>query len=124
MSTLDRKSRRRLLLASSALGCTDERVVGTRAEAAALCNPACESAQRCHPELEQCVDCVESNDCLRSPSGPLCDTATNACRSCDAGEACPPWLCEDDDDDDADELFDTDDDDDCDLDESDASIDL
>jgi hypothetical protein len=103
----------------SLAGCTDERLIGTRAErASATCDSQCDAGERCHPELEQCVECVEDADCERSPSGSRCDQETYACRACNDGEACPQSSCDDDDDD-----LDERDDDDCDVDDRDGAID-
>ena len=110
-------------LALSIAGCTDERLIGARAlRPAATCEPQCSSSELCHPQLGLCVECIEDVDCERSASGSLCDPDTNACRGCDAGETCPPSLC--DDDDDSDEPGEPpDEDDDCDLDERDGAAD-
>jgi len=102
-----------LVLALGLTSCIDERLVGTRLVPAAVsCEPGCDADELCHPELIECVGCVENTDCERSLSGPLCDEEAHECRLCEVDETCPPWLCEDDDD--PGEV-----DDDCDLDERD-----
>lgn len=95
------------LLALGLASCTDDGIVGTRAaQTADGCEPSCQGAELCHPELEVCVACLETSDCEGEPGTVICDLATNDCTPCV--------------DDDPDDRFD-DDDDDCDLDEVDGS---